>query len=37
MKEVRRTRAERLPQGHDENGHENIFFTDETIFTIEEK
>jgi len=34
MKEVRRIRAERLFQGHAENGYENIFFTDETIFTI---
>jgi len=34
---MRRTRAERLLQGHAENGHENILFTDEKIITIEEQ
>jgi hypothetical protein len=37
MKEIRRTRAERLLQWHAENGHENILFTDEKFFTIEEQ
>ena len=37
VKEVRRTRAERLLQWHAENGHENILFTGEKIFTIEEQ
>jgi len=32
LKEIRRTRAKR----HAENGHENVLFTDENIFTIEE-
>jgi hypothetical protein len=35
LKEIRRTRAERLLQWHAENGHENILFTDEKIFTVE--
>jgi len=37
LKEIRRTRAERLHQWHAENGHENILFTDEKFFTIEEQ
>jgi len=37
LKEIRRTRAERLLQWHAEDGHENILFTDETFFTIEEQ
>jgi hypothetical protein len=36
LKEIRRTRAERLLQWHAENGKENIF-TDEKFFTIEEQ
>jgi len=35
-KEIRRTRAKRLLQWHAENGQENILFTDEKIFTIEQ-
>jgi hypothetical protein len=34
---IQRTRSERLLQWHAENGQENILFTDEKIFTIEEK
>jgi hypothetical protein len=37
VKVIRRTRAEHLLQLHAENGHENILFTDEKIFTIEEQ
>jgi hypothetical protein len=37
LKEIRRTRAERLLQWHAENGHENILFADEKFFTIEEQ
>ena len=37
LKVIRRTRAERLLQWHAENGRENILFTDEKIFTIEEQ
>ena len=37
LKDIRRTRAKRLLQWHVKNGHENIFFTDEKIFTIEEQ
>ena len=37
LKEMRRTRAECLLQWHAENGRENILFTDEKIFTIEEQ
>ena len=37
LKEIRRTRAERLLQWHAKNGNENILFTDEEIFTIEEQ
>jgi hypothetical protein len=33
LKEIRRTRAERLLQWHTESGHENIFM-DEKFFTI---
>jgi hypothetical protein len=36
LKEIRRTRAKRLFQWHAENGHENILFTDEKIFNIEQ-
>jgi hypothetical protein len=36
LKEIRQTRAKRL-QRQAENGHENILFTDEKIFTIEEQ
>jgi hypothetical protein len=37
LKDIRRTRAERLLQWHAENGLENILFTDEKFFTIEEQ
>jgi len=37
LKEIRRTRAERLLQWHVENRHENILSTDEKISTIEEQ
>jgi len=37
LKEIQWTRAECLLQWHADNGHENIFFTDEKFFTIEEK
>jgi len=37
LKEIRRTRAEHLLQRHAENGQENILFTDEKFFTIEEQ
>ena len=37
LKEIRRTRANRLLQWHAENGHGNILFTDEKIFTIAEQ
>jgi len=37
VKEMRRTRTERLLQWHAEDGHENILFTDEKFFTIEEQ
>jgi len=37
LKELRRTRAERLLRWHVENWHENILFTDEKFFTIEEQ
>jgi hypothetical protein len=37
LKEIRRARAKRLLQRHAENGHENILFTDEKIFNIEEQ
>ena len=37
LKDIRRTREERLLQWHAENGNENILFTDEKIFTIEEQ
>ena len=37
LKEIRRTRAERLLQWHAENGHENILFKDEEFFTIEDQ
>jgi len=36
LKEFRRTKAERILHWHAENGHENILFMDEKIFTIEE-
>jgi hypothetical protein len=34
---MRPTRVKRLLRWHAENGHENILFTDEKIFTIEEQ
>jgi hypothetical protein len=34
LKEIRQTRTERLLRWHTKNGHENILFTDEKIFTI---
>ena len=34
LKDIRRTRVERLLQGHAEDGHENILFMDENVFTI---
>jgi inhibitor of nuclear factor kappa-B kinase subunit alpha len=37
LKEIRQTKTELLLQWHAENGHENILFTDEKIFTIEEQ
>jgi len=37
LKEIRLTRVELLLQWYAENGHENILFTDEKIFTIEEQ
>ena len=37
LKEIQRTRAKRLLQWHAENRHENIFFKDEKILTIEEQ
>jgi hypothetical protein len=37
LREIRRTRAERLLQWHAENGHENILFSEEKFFTIEEQ
>jgi len=37
LKEIRRPGAKRFLQWHAENGHENTFFTDENIFTIEEQ
>jgi hypothetical protein len=37
LKEIRRTRAERLLQWHAENGQENILFMYEKFFTIEEQ
>jgi len=37
LKEIRQTSAERLLQWHAENGHENILFMDEKMFTTEEQ
>jgi len=37
LKDIRRTRAERLLQWHTEYGHANTLFTDEKFFTIEEQ
>jgi len=37
LKAFWQTRAERLLQWHSEDGHENILFTDEKIFTIKEQ
>jgi hypothetical protein len=37
LKKIRWTRAKYLLQRQAENGHENILFTDEKIFTIEEQ
>jgi hypothetical protein len=37
LKEIRQTRTECLLQWHAKNRHENVLFTDEKIFTIEEQ
>ena len=37
LKGIRRTGAQRLLQRHADNRHENILFTDEKFFTIEEQ
>jgi hypothetical protein len=37
LKEIRQTRTERLLQWHTVNGRENILFTDEKIFAIQEQ
>jgi hypothetical protein len=37
LKDIIRTRAEHLLQWHAENGHENILFVNEKIFTIEKQ
>ena len=37
LKEIGQTRAKRLLQWHAKNGHENILFTNEKIFTIKEQ
>jgi ATP phosphoribosyltransferase len=37
LKDIIQTRAECLFQWHAKNGHENILFTNEKIFTIEEQ
>jgi len=37
LKEIRQTRAKRLLQWNAENGHGNILFTDEKLFTIQEQ
>ena len=37
LKEIRRTRAKRLLQGHTENEHGNAIFTDEKILTTQEQ
>jgi len=37
LKEIRRTKAERLLQWHAENEHESVLFTDEKIFTTKEQ
>ena len=37
LTEIQWTRAECLLQWHTENGHENIIFSDEKIFTIKEQ
>jgi len=37
VKEIRRTRAERLLQWHAENGHENVLFTKVKFFAIEKQ
>jgi hypothetical protein len=37
LKEIWQTRAKRLLQWHAENGHKNIVFMEEKIFTIEEQ
>jgi hypothetical protein len=37
LKEIRQTKTECLLQWHAKNGLENILFTDEKIFTIEEQ
>ena len=37
LKEIQQTRTQHPFQWHAENGHENILFTDEKIFTNEEQ
>jgi hypothetical protein len=37
LKEIRHTRAQQLLQWHTENGHKNILFSEEKIFTVEEQ
>jgi hypothetical protein len=37
LKEIRQTRTEHLVHRHAENGHGNILFMDEKIFTIEKQ
>jgi len=37
LKEIRRTRTQRVLQWHAENGYKNILFTNEKFFSIEEK
>jgi hypothetical protein len=37
LKEIRRTRAKCLLQWHAKNGHKNILFMDEKIFTIKKQ
>jgi hypothetical protein len=37
LKEIRRTREKHPLQWHTENGHKNILFTGEKIFTIEKQ
>jgi len=37
LKEIQQTRAKHLLQWHAENGHKNILFMDEKIFTVEDQ